>query len=61
MRQFPGCIRLLRGEDDFKKMYGLTQNGILRHRIEPKNKQEAAFSPEKWTDIIDSSYSYDMN
>jgi hypothetical protein len=54
-----GRIRLRRGEDDFKKIYRFTKQGVFRHRIEPKNKKEAALVPEKWTDIKDSFYPYD--
>jgi hypothetical protein len=56
-----GRIRLRRGEDDFKKMYRFTDRGVFRHRIEPRDKKEASLAPEKWTDIKDSFYPYDMN
>jgi hypothetical protein len=55
-----GRVRLRRGEDDFKKMYRFTDQGVFRHRIEPKDKQEAALDPEKWTAIKDSFYPYDL-
>lgn len=55
-----GRIRLRRGEDDFKKMYRFTDQGVFRHRIEPKNKKEASLVPEQWTDIEDTFYAYDM-
>jgi hypothetical protein len=32
-----GRIRLRRGEDDFKKTYRFTDQGVFRHRIEPSN------------------------
>jgi hypothetical protein len=54
-----GRIRLRRGEDDFKKIYRFTDQGVFRHRIEPKDKKEAALEPEKWTDIKDVFYPYD--
>jgi len=56
-----GRVRLRRGEDDFKKTYRFTDQGVFRHRIEPKDKKEASLEPEKWTDIKDSFYSYDLN
>jgi hypothetical protein len=51
---------LRRGEDDFKKIYRFTDKGVFRHRMEPKNSQEASLAPEKWTDIKDSFYPYDQ-
>ncbi len=56
-----GRIRLRRGEDDFKKMYRFTEQGVFRHRIEPKDKGEARLEPDKWTDIKDTFYPYDIN
>lgn len=53
-----GRIRLRRGEDDFKKMYRFTDQGVFRHRIEPKDKKEASLAPEKWTDFKDVFYPY---
>jgi hypothetical protein len=56
-----GRIRIRRGEDDFKKMYRFIDQGVFRHRIEPKNKSEARLEPDEWTDIKDNFYPYDMN
>jgi hypothetical protein len=56
-----GRVRLRRGEDDFKKIYRFTEQGIFRHRIEPKDKKEASLAPVKWTDIKDSFYPYDTD
>jgi hypothetical protein len=56
-----GRIRLRRGEDDFKKMYRFTEQGVFRHRIEPTDKEEARLEPDKWTDIKDTFYPYDIN
>jgi hypothetical protein len=53
-----GRVRLRRGEDDFKKIYRFTDQGVFRHRIEPKDKKEASLAPEKWTDIKDTFYPY---
>jgi hypothetical protein len=51
-----GRVRLRRGEDDFKKFYRFTDQGVFRHRIEPKDKKEASRAPEKWTDTKDIFY-----
>jgi hypothetical protein len=56
-----GRVRLRRGDDDFKKIYRFTKQGVFRHRMEPKNKKEVSLTPEKWTDIKDSFYPYDLN
>ena len=56
-----GRIRLRRGEDDFKKMYRFTDRGVFRHRIEPKDEKETRLEPDKWTDIKDTFYPYDIN
>jgi hypothetical protein len=55
-----GRIRLRRGDDDFKKNYRFTKQGVFRHRMEPKNKKEVSLAPEKWTDVKDSFYPYDQ-
>ena len=55
-----GRIWLRRGEDDYKKIYRFTDRGVFRHQLEPKDKNEAAFDPEKWTHIKDSFYPYDL-
>jgi len=54
-----GRIRLRRGKDDFQKKYRFTEQGVFRHRKEPKNKKEATLSPEQWTDTKDTFYPYD--
>lgn len=54
-----GRVRLRRGDDYFKKMYRFTDQGVFRHRVEPKNKKEASMEPEHWTDTKDSFYPYD--
>jgi hypothetical protein len=56
-----GRIRLRRGEDDFKKTYRFTNQGVFRHQLEPKDKKEAAFDPDKWSKIKDSFYPYDLS
>jgi hypothetical protein len=56
-----GRIRLRAGEDDFKKTYRFTDQGVFRHRIEPKDKGEARLEPDQWTDIKDTFYPYDLD
>lgn len=55
-----GRIRLRRGKDDFKKVYRFTKQGVFRHRREPKDKQETLNEPEKWTDVKDTFYAYNL-
>jgi len=55
-----GRIRLRQGKDDFKKIYRFTQQGVFRHRREPKDKQEAQQDPENWTDVKDTFYPYNL-
>jgi hypothetical protein len=56
-----GRVRLRRGEDDFKKMYRFTEQGVFRHRIEPRVRREAKLEPERWTDVKDTFYPFDIN
>ena len=56
-----GRIRLRRGNDDFKKVYRFTEQGVFRHQREPKDQQETPKQPEKWTDVKDSFYPYDLD
>ncbi|MGD1987329.1 MAG: hypothetical protein PVF30_12625 [Desulfobacterales bacterium] len=55
-----GRIRLRQGEDEQKKVYRFTKQGVFRHRKEPKDPQEAKQSPDKWTDELDTFYAYDL-
>jgi len=55
-----GRIRLRRGNADFKKVYRFTEQGVFRHRREPKDQQETSQRPEKWTDVKDTFYPYDL-
>lgn len=55
-----GRLRLRRGQDDFKKLYRFTKQGVFRHRREPKDPQEILQEPEKWTDVRDTFYAYDL-
>ena len=54
-----GRIRLRQGQDDFKKIYRFTRQGVFRHRREPLNKKEIPLEPQKWTDVKDTFYAYD--
>ncbi len=56
-----GRNRVRRGDDDFKKVYRFAHEGVFRHRREPKDKNEARQEPEKWTDVRDTFYSYDLD
>jgi len=56
-----GRLRLRRGKADFKKVYRFTEQGVFRHQREPKNQQETSEQPEKWTDIKDTFYAYDLD
>ena len=56
-----GRVQLRQGQDDFKKICRFTSQGVFRHRIEPKDKQEARQDPEQWTDVRDTFYAYDMD
>jgi len=53
-----GRIRLRRGDEDFKKVYRFTDQGVFRHQREPKNAQELLEQPDKWTDVQESFYAY---
>ena len=55
-----GRIRLRRGNDDFKKVYRFTEQGVFRHRRKPKDRQEILKQPEKWTDVKDTFYTYNL-
>jgi len=55
-----GRSRLRRGQDDFKKVYRFTKQGVFRHRREPKDQREILKEPEKWTDVKDTFYAYNL-
>ena len=56
-----GRIRQRRGRDDYKKTYRFTEQGVYRLRREPRNRQEISKQPEKWTDVDDTFYTYDLD
>jgi hypothetical protein len=56
-----GRIRLRRGNDDYKKVYRFTEQGVFRHRRKPKDQQEVSKPPEKWTDVKDTFYTYNLD
>ena len=56
-----GRIRLRKGKDDFKKVYRFTGQGVYRHRRKPKGQQEILKQPEKWTDVKDTFYAYNLD
>jgi hypothetical protein len=55
-----GRVRWQRGDGDFRKTYRFTHEGVFRHRIEPKNEEEELLEPERWTDIKDSFFPYNL-
>jgi hypothetical protein len=55
-----GRIRLRRGEDDLIKIYRFTEQGVFRQRKEPKDSKEISLEPEKWTNVQDSFYPYNL-
>ena len=56
-----GRIRLRRGKDDFKNVYRFTDQGVFRHKREPQDQQETLKQPEKWTDVKDTFYAYNLD
>ena len=56
-----GRIRLRRGNDDFKKVYRFTDQGVFRHRRKPQDQKESLKQPEKWTDVKDTFYAYNID
>ena len=42
-----GWVRLGRGEDDQKKIYRFTQEGVFRHRIEPGDRHRKSKKPRR--------------
>jgi hypothetical protein len=54
-----GRDMLRQGDEDFKKVFRFTKQGVFRYQREPKDKKEASFEPDKWTKVIDRFYPYD--
>jgi len=55
-----GRTRLRRGEEDLIKIYRFTEQGVFRQRKEPKDSKEVSLEPEKWTNVQDSFYPYNL-
>jgi hypothetical protein len=55
-----GRIRQRRGKEDFKKIYRFTEQGVFRHAREPKDQHETPKQPDKWTDVKDTFYAYNL-
>jgi hypothetical protein len=55
-----GRIRQRRGKEDYRKVYRFTEQGVFRHRREPKDQRETSKQPDKWTDVRDTFYAYDL-
>jgi hypothetical protein len=56
-----GRESLRRGDEDFKKVYRFTKQGVFRNQREPKNQKEASYEPDQWTKVIDTFYSFDAD
>lgn len=56
-----GRDMLRQGDEDFKKVFRFTRQGVFRYQKEPKDKKEASFEPDKWTKVIDRFYPYDAD
>ena len=56
-----GRVRLRVGKKDFKKIYRFTDQGVFRHRREPKDRQEVSKQPDQWTNIRDTFYTHDLD
>ena len=55
-----GRMRLRRGRNDFKKIYRFTRQGVFRHQREPEHKNQFSLDPDKWTNLKDTFYPYDL-
>jgi hypothetical protein len=55
-----GRTRLRLGDDDQKKVYRFTQQGVFRLRRQPKDDNEARLAPEGWTDVRETFYPYSL-
>jgi hypothetical protein len=55
-----GRTRLRRGIDDFLKRYRFTDQGVYRIQKEPADQKEVELSPDKWTDVGEKFYAYDL-
>jgi hypothetical protein len=56
-----GRDMLRQGDEDFKKVFRFTKQGVFRNQKEPKDKKEASYEPDKWTKVIDRFYPYDAD
>ena len=56
-----GRVRLRVGKKDSKKTYRFTEQGVFRHRREPKDQQEVSKQPEQWTDVRDTFYTHNQD
>ena len=54
-------VQVRRGNDDIKKAYWFSGEGVHRLRRMPNTKNEASLDPEKWTAVKTSFYPYDLN
>ena len=54
-------VRLRRGNDDIKRSYWFSGEGVHRLRTKPSAKGEASADPATWTDARTSFYPYDLS
>ena len=53
-------IRLRKGKEKWEKTYRWTGNGVFRLRRKPKGTKEEELLPDRWTDIENAFYPYDL-
>jgi len=54
-------IRLRQGNEKWKKTYRFTNKGVFRLRKKPNNSGEAKLPLERWTNVEESFFSYDLS
>jgi hypothetical protein len=55
-----GRMRLRTGDEEFKKTYRFTREGVFRKNREPKNGDETRQPPEKWTKKKETFYPFNL-
>lgn len=54
-------VRLRKGKEKWEKTYRWTENGVYRLRIKPKGADEEELPIERWTNVENSFYPYDLD
>ena len=54
-------IRLRKGKEKWEKTYRWTEDGVYRLNVKPKGAEEEELPIERWTDIENSFYPYDLD